>query len=149
MQPFRRPTITLLLIAALLSTLASPVFAQSTPPAEPMKHRSDGLAAVGITVLALGGLVWGLSYASFTGETYTLNSEQYCVDENISRGGHTLNVTHGECPSISLPEDALARRYAYAMMAGGAVMTLIGLQKVKVSPMLAPGVTGARVSVHW
>jgi hypothetical protein len=139
----------------LVAFLPLPVWAQPPPPGsaaellyEPPptdRHRSPVLAILGVTLLGGGAVVLGASLASTPGDDYLVNGQLYCVD--VERDVRHYDFRRGACGTVpGVPE---ARPYAYAMMGAGALMTFLGLQKVPLRPMLAPGVVGASAVLRW
>jgi hypothetical protein len=129
--------LTLVFALSPLSLWAQTGTADRGPRRSPKLAWTGGWLLFGGTALLLGSLDWTI------GENYELNHETYCVDE----GYHRLNIDRGACTGVGAVPGV--RPYAYGLMASGAVLLGIGLQRVKVSPMLAPGVTGARATIRW
>jgi hypothetical protein len=110
------------------------------------KRRSPILALTGILLLGGGALIWADSFAQQDGDNYLYNGRAYCIDNDLQYGS-SLDITRGECGDLAaMPE---VRPYTYAAMGAGALLMFIGLQKVKISPQLAPGVVGVKARIRW
>jgi hypothetical protein len=119
-----RRTVCAVVILGILA-ISTPAFAQQSET----RIRSKGAGIAGLFILGAGmGLV------SAPGETYTVLGDDFCVtDREVKSGGCSRS-----------PQ---ARTVGIALMGAGALLSVIGFQRVQVSPTYK-GVT-ATTTVSW
>lgn len=100
------------------------------PDVEPIR-RSRGLTIGGLVVALVG-----TAMIMPQGETYHVLGDSYCVNKT--------SVDYGSCgfsPNIKL--------IGLGLLGGGITMMVVGMQEVKVSPVVAPGVKGVSGTIRW
>ena len=115
-----------LVVASVLAT-SSPAWAQSAPET---RLRSGKLAFAGLITAVVGAAM-----LTPVGEEYHIVGYDYCAT-----GAYTINA--GKCEV-----NQALRPFAFAAIAAGVGMTVIGLQRVRINPTYK-GVT-ATTTVSW
>jgi len=130
-----------MLVLAMLSR-SGVAFAQAGPVEPTKQSYNQMLGIAGLATIMTGALLMVPMEDPTATSYYLEGTGSYCVDSNTTR--QSVSVTKGGCDD--LPPMITA---GFITMGVGAVMTLIGFHKVKVSPQVGPKAVGAKVSVKW